>query len=226
MKQIDIEDDLYKYILNNIEAFGETPSQILRRLLKLSNEIVPTELDVHKVKSSPVKPMTKIPTHVAIKKRETFAESSRHTYHGVSLPDALAHGIVALFDSVAFQKEPVITNKFKMMLTTMYYENRGAFIKAAKVAKGRSRDYLGENLEQLLASSHQEEVKLLIASKPRNIPYTPFWVVTNANTGRKRIILTLVMASMGYPHHLIERIKIEIQDVALTLNQAQSNEKI
>jgi negative modulator of initiation of replication len=51
---------------------------------------------------------------------------------------------------------------------------------------------------------------LLIASKPRDIPYTPFWVVTNANTGRKRIILTQVMASMGYPHHLIERIKEEI----------------
>ena len=35
MKNIEIEDDLYKYILTNIEAFGETPSQILRRLLSL-----------------------------------------------------------------------------------------------------------------------------------------------------------------------------------------------
>jgi negative modulator of initiation of replication len=126
------------------------------------------------------------------------------------LPEAFSNGVSFLFTTETFQQEPVITNKFNMMLTTMYFENREAFVEASKVAKGRSRDYLGENLEKLLASDNQEEVDLLIASKPRDIPYTPFWVVTNANTGRKRIILTQVMASMGYPHHLIERIKEEI----------------
>jgi len=203
MKQIDIEDDLYKYILANIEAFGETPSQILRRLLHLPTSIVPPS----EVDSTPVVPTV---AHRTVNKIDNAVTAQAPTFTGNSLPDALAHGIAALFDSEEFQKEAVITNKFKMMLTTMYYENRAAFIEASKMAKGRSRDYLGENLEQLLASSNQEEVDLLIASKPRDIPYTPFWVVTNANTGRKRIILTQVMASMGYPHHLIERIKEEI----------------
>lgn len=210
MKQIDIEDDLYKYILANIEAFGETPSQILRRLLQLPTDRPAVEVPMP-VKEVPVENITVAPALISEKTDKVERViTTKHLFSNTSLPEAFAHGISALFSSETFQQELVITNKFKMMLTTMYFENRKAFIEAAKVAKGRSRDYLGENLEQLLASENQEEVDLLVASKPRDIPYTPFWVVTNANTGRKRIILTQVMASMGYPHHLIERIKEEI----------------
>jgi negative modulator of initiation of replication len=208
MKQIDIEDDLYKYILANIEAFGETPSQILRRLLQLPTvDIAPEHYipEIEEVIVEKVIAESSIIEEIAVK-----VVTPSHIFANASLPEAFAHGISALFSSETFQQEPVITNKFKMMLTTMYFENQDAFIEAAKVAKGRSRDYLGKNLDKLLASDNQEEVDLLVASKPRDIPYTPFWVVTNANTGRKRIILTQVMASMGYPHHLIERIKEEI----------------
>ena len=208
MKQIDIEDDLYKYILANIEAFGETPSQILRRLLQLPANNSRVE-QPHAIEQEAVIEEPALEPIFVEEKIEKLPNTS-HTFANSSLPEAFAHGVSALFSSETFQQEPVITNKFKMMLTTMYFENREAFIEAAKVAKGRSRDYLGENLGQLLASDNQEEVDLLVASKPRDIPYTPFWVVTNANTGRKRIILTQVMASMGYPHHLIERIKEEI----------------
>jgi negative modulator of initiation of replication len=210
MKTIDIEDDLYKYILANIEEFGETPSQILRRLLQLPTNIPAVEVELPVQEIQPVVPIEVKTAVDTSDKTEKLDTTSTHIFSGSSLPDAFSHGIEALFETETFKKEPVITNKFKMMLTTMYYENTEAFVEAAKVAKGRSRDYLGENLTQLLASDNQEEVDQLIASKPRDIPYTPFWVVTNANTGRKRIILTQVMASMGYPHHLIERIKEEL----------------
>ena len=141
---------------------------------------------------------------------EKESPSSIDSTADLSLPESLAHGVEALLVNDTFKKEPVITNKFKMMLTAMYHENRAAFIAAANTTKGRTRDYLGQNLSALLASDNKEEVEQLKASKPRDIPYTPFWVITNANTGRKRIILTQMMASMGYPHHLIERIKDEI----------------
>ena len=222
MKQIDIEDDLYKYILLNIEDFGETPSQILRRLLKLPEDKLDMEsvaLESHlstpsvEEKFEPQIEIKVAPTEAVIEKLEESIElevGDIHPFENSSLPKMFTQGLIALFANQVFQKEPIITNKFKMMLTTMYYEDKEAFIRASKVAKGRFRDYLGVNLDQLLASPNTEEVALLIASKPRDIPYTPFWVVTNANTGRKRIILTQVMASMGYPHHLIERIKEEI----------------
>lgn len=211
MKKIDIEDDLYKHILANIEEFGETPSQILRRLLDLPKQVTEAEFNsFENVAEKKVVAVDIVSPAQVLKVKVDKSATPSHSFANASLPEAFANGISALFSSETFQKEPIITNKFKMMFTTMYYEDKEAFISASKVAKGRSRDYLGINLDKLLRSSNKEEVDLLVASKPRDIPYTPFWVVTNANTGRKRIILTQVMASMGYPHHLIERINEEI----------------
>jgi negative modulator of initiation of replication len=200
MKKIEIEDDIYKYILANIEAFGETPSQILRRLLGLAAD------ENHSDESAVITAPSAAQAVPTVDKQHS--QSSTHSLS--SLPDAVAHGVAALFEEQTFKKEPVITNKFKMMLTAMYHENRAAFIVAANTTRGRTRDYLGQNLSELLASDNEKEVAQLKASKPREIPYTPFWVITNANTGRKRIILTQMMTSMGYPPHLIERIKDEI----------------
>lgn len=203
MKKIEIEDDIYKYILTNIEAFGETPSQILRRLLALP---AVAESKCNKEKQPDKSVLDTTPAVPVVKKKSSHSSIDSTS----SLPESVAHGVAALFTDQAFKKEPVITNKFKMMLTTMYHENRATFIAAANTTRGRTRDYLGRNLSALLASDNKEEVAQLKASKPRDIPYTPFWVITNANTGRKRIILTQMMASMGYPQHLIERIKDEI----------------
>jgi len=210
MKTIEIEDDLYKHILNNIEAFGETPSQILRRLLALSEEKKTVEV-VTKNKKAEVESAEL--TRVEMAQQNTVdkntvdentadieTENNNHFHRGVRL----------LFGDSEFTSESIITNKFMMMLTTMYFENTAAFIDAAEKTKGRTRAYLGTNLQDLLNSDNEEELAQFKASKPRMIPQTPFWVITNANTGRKRIILTQMMASMGYPHHLIERIKEEI----------------
>ncbi|MFT6927319.1 MAG: negative modulator of initiation of replication [Psychromonas sp.] len=207
MKNIEIEDDLYKYILANIEAFGETPSQILRRLLSLPDASAGNPPSMtSSVASIPPRQETvkdESPLFETVTPCDNNSENS-------SLPASLAHGVNALFDSEVFKTEAVVTNKFMMLLATMYYENTHAFEEAADKTKGRTRDYLGRNLNALLAADSEEEQHLFKASKPRNIPHTPFWVITNANTGRKRIIITHMMASMGYPHYLIERIKEEI----------------
>ncbi|MEG3754319.1 replication initiation regulator SeqA [Psychromonas arctica] len=203
MKTIEIEDDLYKHILNNIEAFGETPSQILRRLLAL-----PKENNLVEIEESPIQPP----------KVETATDDSTPTEKVTTaekvtdnMESTFTHkGVRELFSDPAFKAETVITNKFMMMLTTMYFEKKAAFIEAAETTKGRTRAYLGTQLEELLNSDNEEELAQFKASKPRAIPNTPYWVITNANTGRKRIILTQMMASMGYPHHLIGRIKEEI----------------
>ncbi len=202
MKKIEIEDDIYKYILANIEAFGETPSQILRRLLALPADADENHFDERAVVTVPSVQQA-VPVIDKQKSQSSIDSIS-------SLPESVAYGIAALFADQAFKKEPVITNKFKMMLTAMYHENRAGFIAAANTTRGRTRDYLGQNLSTLLASDNAEEVAQLKASKPREIPYTPFWVITNANTGRKRIIITQMMTAMGYPADLIERMKDEI----------------
>ncbi len=216
MKTIEIEDDLYKYILNNIEAFGETPSQILRRLLALSDDNAAETTAPEKNTSVENKSSTRTQsTQQLVQPNSNSAESNvtEHnlTANNVTKKDEHFHqGVRQLFTDPAFTSESVITHKFMMMLTTMYFEKKEAFIEAAETTKGRTRAYLGTDLQDLLNSDNEEELAQFKASKPRMIPQTPYWVITNANTGRKRIILTQMMASMGYPHHLIERIKEEI----------------
>lgn len=216
MKTIEIEDDLYKYILNNIEAFGETPSQILRRLLALSDDNAAETTAPEKNTSVENKSSTRTQsTQQLVQPNSNSAESNvtEHnlTANNVTKKDEHFHqGVRQLFADPAFTSESVITHKFMMMLTTMYFEKKEAFIEAAETTKGRTRAYLGTDLQDLLNSDNEEELAQFKASKPRMIPQTPYWVITNANTGRKRIILTQMMASMGYPHHLIERIKEEI----------------
>jgi len=201
MKTIEIEDDLYKYILNNIEAFGETPSQILRRLLVLSETEKKSE-----------KPVLNLPPKAEVEDKPEKEESIKAVFKAEPSSEHMHfhQGVKALFDDPAFKSESIVTNKFMMMLTTMYFEKTGEFIEAAEQTKGRTRSYLGTHLQDLLESDNEEELAQFKASKPRAIPQTPYWVITNANTGRKRIILTQMMASMGYPHSLIGRIKEEI----------------
>ena len=216
MKTIEIEDDLYKYILNNIEAFGETPSQILRRLLALSEDNTVEKTTPEKKVSVENKSSTRTHSTQQLAQPNKNRTESNVTGHNLSennVSEKNEHfhqGVKQLFTDPAFTSESVITNKFMMMLTTMYFEKKDAFIEAAETTKGRTRAYLGTDLQDLLNSDNEEELAQFKASKPRMIPQTPYWVITNANTGRKRIILTQMMASMGYPHNLIERIKEEI----------------
>ncbi|MDA7747145.1 replication initiation regulator SeqA [Psychromonas sp.] len=214
MKTIEIEDDLYKYILNNIEAFGETPSHILRRLLALPEEKNTTEpikqvphLEIVEVEPSEI---PKVSSHDVQREKPVKLTIASEPVEIEENNEYLQQGISKLFSNPTFTSESVITNKFMMMLSTMYFEKKSEFIEAADKTRGRTRAYLGTELDELLNCDNEEELAQFKASKPRSIPHTPYWVITNANTGRKRIILTQMMASMGYPHSLIERIKEEI----------------
>jgi len=212
MKTIEIEDDLYKYILNNIEAFGETPSQILRRLLIVAAENnTPQETPAEsKTPLKAVKETLTPAAHVEKEDKPKVVAPAVQTEIKQSSAEHFCEGVKQLFEDPIFKSESVVTNKFMMMLTTMYLEKTEEFVEAADKTRGRTRAYLGTHLQDLLNSDNEEELTQFKASKPRAIPQTPFWVITNANTGRKRIILTQMMASMGYPHSLIERIKEEI----------------
>ena len=105
MKTIEIEDDLYKYILNNIEAFGETPSQILRRLLALSEEKKQIEVaPQHKKTEVENTALTRVELmeQEIVEETTTRTENNKHFHQGVKL----------LFDDSAFTSESIITNKF------------------------------------------------------------------------------------------------------------------
>ena len=68
--------------------------------------------------------------------------------------------------------------------------------------KGRKRIYFADNEQALLAGGQ--------TTKPKPIPNSPFWVITNTNTPRKRQMVAQVMQRMGFAQELIEKVTLSI----------------
>lgn len=158
MKIIEVDDQLYHYIASQTLHIGESASDILRRMLGLSQNST--------VAAEPAAPVIS-------------AEIKHQT------ADVLA----TLLNSSTLTDEESAVGRFLMILSALYRTNPTAFRHATEI-KGRKRDYFSEDESILLASGK--------TTKPKQIPESPFWVITNTNTGRKRLILDQLMQSMGY----------------------------
>lgn len=112
-------------------------------------------------------------------------------------PVADALGLQALIDSGALQQEEKSINRFMLVLSTLYRDNPEGFTQATEI-KGRKRVYFSRDPEALRASGS--------TTKPKQVPETPFWVITNTNTSRKQNMVAQLMASMGYDEDLTARV--------------------
>ena len=65
--------------------------------------------------------------------------------------------------------------------------------------KGRNRLYFGHSAEQLSEAGS--------STNPKQIPNTDFWVITNSNTTRKKMMLTETALKLGYSEQDAERIR-------------------
>ena len=101
-----------------------------------------------------------------------------------------------LSDEYAEQKRAV--NRFMLVLTTLYSLDSKAFAEATESLHGRTRVYFAEDARTLLKSGNQ--------TKPKQVPGTPWWVITNTNTGRKCSMIEHIMQSMQFPAELIEKV--------------------
>ncbi|MBD2797930.1 replication initiation negative regulator SeqA [Xenorhabdus sp. 18] len=101
-----------------------------------------------------------------------------------------------LSDEYAEKKKSV--ERFMLTLSTLYSLNSESFTKATESMHGRTRTYFAGDEHTLLASGKQ--------TKPRHISGTPFWVITNTNTDRKRSMIEHIMQDMKFPANLIERV--------------------
>ncbi len=89
--------------------------------------------------------------------------------------------------------------RFTMLLAALYRANPEAFAKATEKVRGNERIYFSQSEDEILATGS--------GVKAKQIPDSPFWVITNNNTARKGLILKGVMESMKVPSQLIERIQ-------------------
>lgn len=183
MKTIEVDDELYHYIASRTQAIGESASDILRRLLRLPASPQPFVL-VQENMINELKDLAKLPP----KKKQPQ-----------TLSDKIAKQVEFVLASTLFQEEPKAVNRFLMILSALYRANSDLFSQAADHVQGSERVYFAKDENTILANGS--------GAKAKQIPDTPYWVITNNNTERKGIIVCSLMEAMGLSEEFIFRIK-------------------
>lgn len=196
MKTIELEDDLYRYIASQTQDIGESASDILRRLLSVptsTEQVVEPKPQLEKahVKVSIAESAPAVP----VKEQAVVIKTADDN------KSDLPGSIDKLIQSNEFKETSVSVTKFIQILSVLYAEHPTEF-EAATDIKGRKRIYFAKSESALLSAGS--------TTKPRKIEHTPYWVITNTNTGRKRNMITQLMAEMGYPHALIDAVSQSI----------------
>lgn len=175
MKKIDVDDDLYRYIASHTQHIGESASDILRRMLKMT--------EVEQAGSS-VTPAT--------------AESAAVLNAGVSISSNRVRTLREMLLSDNYAKQKSSVSRFMLVLSTLYQVSAKEFADATLSLQGRTRVYFASDEKTLLQSGNH--------TKPRHIPGTPYWVITNTNTERKCSMIEHIMLAMAFPKELSDKI--------------------
>ncbi|CZF77536.1 replication initiation negative regulator SeqA [Grimontia marina] len=181
MKTIEVDEELYRYIASQTQHIGESASDILRRLLMAP-----------KVEQQPVATLAPSPEKKGIVVSKDAGKSD--TVDRVKEMRSLL-----ISDEFAAQEKAI--GRFMLVLSTLYRIDNQAFSEATAL-KGRTRVYFADNEQTLLESGK--------TTKPKHIPKTPFWVITNTNTGRKRQMVEQLMTKMSFTNDITEKVVGEI----------------
>ncbi len=180
MKTIEVDDELYSYIASHTKHIGESASDILRRMLKFSA----VQQSQSAASPTPVKEMRTV----------NVAEGANPLNSAKDKVRAVRE--LLLSDEYAEQKKAV--NRFLLVLSTLYLLDEKGFTESTESLHGRTRVYFAANEQTLLQNGNQ--------TKPKQVPNTPYWVITNTNTGRKCSMIEHIMQSMQFPAELIEKV--------------------
>ncbi|CAM3751814.1 Negative modulator of initiation of replication [Vibrio aerogenes CECT 7868] len=183
MKTIEVDEEIYRYIASQTRHIGESASDILRRLLKIDAGNQPC---VPEVPDSGVSLAKSQPQGIVVSK-DAGSDSKES---GVRMMRELL-----LSDEFAGQRK--VIDRFLLVLSALYAIDSEGFSEATQV-KGRKRVYFADNEQTLLEHGK--------TTKPKAIPHTPFWVITNNNTSRKQQMVEQVMSRMNFPAEITEKV--------------------
>lgn len=201
MKNIEIDEELYQYIASNTQFIGESASTILRRLLNLGVE---TEVKTVTVNE----PSESVDVNILPEAEKLIVKVVASQDTKIKEPKSIATVNVAPMtrnetvfnfinkEELAMQRGAV--GRFLLILAALYRAHPAQFPVVTEIS-GRDRLYFA-NSESKLAESGS-------STKPRQIPESPFWVITNSNTTRKKMMLTKASISLGYSESDVEKIR-------------------
>lgn len=191
MKKIDIDDELYQYIASNTQSIGESASTILRRLLNIHGE---NDLAAKEKPEQPV-------THEVAKTTQTteHTSSTENKKSAAVTPLTQAHASVFNIlnkEELAMQKG--VVGRFLFILSALHRTHKTDFSAVLDV-QGRDRVYFATSKEALVNSGS--------SMNPKNITDSEYWVMTNSNTTRKKMMLHEVALGLGYSAEQAEKIR-------------------
>ena len=216
MKIIEVDEELYRYIAKQTQSIGESASDILRRLLHLpanpsatldfvsfDGSITEDAVQSDAVLESEVK-LTNAPSQ-----KETFLESKTAAPKTAAPKTAkkqsneainqISDKVRLLLNSGEFKEESKAVVRFLAILRVLYRTDPESFAQATESLQGRTRVYFARDEATLLMAGNH--------TKPKQIPDTPYWVITNTNSGRKMLMLESAMQSMNLPESLIDEVR-------------------
>ena len=199
MKIIEVDEELYQYIAGNTQSIGESASDILRRLLNLSPRNAYFSLP--ESQSTTVTTSSNEPIQIA-EQPPVFEEEINKPVIKKPSDEVMQKTITrlqALLNSEEFKQENKAVIRFLNILTILYRTNPEGFALATESLQGRTRVYFARDEGTLLMAGNH--------TKPKQIPDTPYWVITNTNSGRKMLMLEGAMQSMHLPEQLIDQVR-------------------
>lgn len=192
MKNIEIDEELYQHIVSNTQFIGESASSILRRLLSLTlaentlDDVVESVQDVEVTTDDLVLGVEENIEMEAVIVEEVMAEPP-------SIDNVLNY---INKEELAMQRGAV--GRFLLILAALYRVHSESFAVVSEI-RGRDRLYFAKSKDELSASGS--------STKPLQIPDSPFWVMTNSNTTRKKMMLTKASLMLGYTNEDAENIR-------------------
>jgi negative modulator of initiation of replication len=99
-------------------------------------------------------------------------------------------------EELAMQRGAV--GRFLLILAALYRVHLDEFSQVLDI-RGRDRLYFAASENELAASGS--------STKPFQIPDSPYWVITNSNTTRKKMMLTKAAHALGYSDDEVEKIR-------------------
>ncbi len=122
------------------------------------------------------------------KKTPRVAENPRH-----DIADRISL-MQQQLNSEHYAQQKRTINRFMMILSTLYRVSADDFAAATQSLQGRTRRYFATDQQTLLQHG--------VHTKPKPITGTPYWVITNTNTGRKCRMIEHIMLAMAFPKAL------------------------
>jgi negative modulator of initiation of replication len=177
MKTIEVDEELYRYIASHTQHIGETASDILRRMLKFTAG----------------QPERAAASVVAEQRAETADKSVV-----AARPRDRVRAMRELLLSDEYAEQTKAVTRFMLVLSTLYTLEPQEFAAATDSLHGRTRTYFAGDQQTLLQNG--------IHTKPKHVPGTPYWVITNTNTGRKRSMVEHIMLAMQFPVELTDKV--------------------